>query len=488
MRDLRLNKIGDYAIGLPEKGKYTAFPRHDKPTSTGFVVQRHDAERAGTHFDLRIQVPGTETGASWAVPKARLPEPGRNLLAIRQGDHRTDYFNFEGRIPKGYGKGEVSIAHSGPVEILESRPDFVRFGLYGGPRKHRGEYMLRQTGGDRWLLRNVTPTREKAKLPSDTQYRYRDVKMDRFDPHGEGVDHAKLDGAHTLAHFEGGKFPRVYSYRKSKRDPSGLIEHSHKIEHLWDGTKVPKELGDTMLRGEVWGRTHKGKPMDPSAVAGLLNSNIWKSRQDQKEVGKLRFSPFDIVRHKGKDVRHLPYEDRWKLVKQVAKQMNLELPETASTPAAKRKLWEKIRSGDHHQTEEGIVRWTEKGPVKLKVRQDVDVPIHGIFEAREGTKYHGNAAGGILVKHDGVLSRVGTGFSDEQRRHMHQNPELYKGMIARVEMHDVTRHGKLRGPSFAGFHPDKNEPSKLEKVVHQGTPKIAHFVDVDSQLRVKREG
>jgi len=321
-------------------------------------------------------------------------------------------------------------------------------------------------------------------LPNDTQYRYRDVKMHHFEPTEHGIDQAKLDGAHNFGHFVGGKLPRVFSYVKSKLNPSGLIEHTPKLEHLWNGQKVPKELGDTLLRGEVWGRKQNGTPLHPSQVAGLLNSGVWKSRDDQKEIGKLQFSPFDIVRYKGKDVRDLPHRERWELVKEVAKIMGLELPQTAVTAKAKQKMWDDIVAKRHDQTVEGIVRWTEKGPVKLKVRDDVDVPVEGVFAPRPGTKYHGNAAGGIVVKYKGVLTRVGTGFTDAQRRHLYENPELYKGMMARVEIHDITRGDKLRGPSFMGWHPDKNDPDRLEKVVHRGTPKLAELVGVSSEARI----
>jgi hypothetical protein len=63
----------DHAIGLPAKGRFVPFPTISKPTNTGFVVHHHEAEKAGPHYDLRIQIPETTVGSSWAVPKAKLP-------------------------------------------------------------------------------------------------------------------------------------------------------------------------------------------------------------------------------------------------------------------------------------------------------------------------------------------------------------------------------------------------------------------------------
>jgi len=450
----------DYAIGLPEKGEYLPFPTIEKPVGTGFVVHHHDAEVAGKHYDLRIQHPDTEIGASWAIPKAKLPGPGEKVLAVRQGDHRTSYFSFQGHIHEGYGKGQVSIAHKGPVEIIESRPNMVRFGLY--QTRTPQEYLLRQTKGKSWLLMNTTPRRDKINIP-EGKYPYREIKPEKHRVDDVDATHeAKIDGAHTFMVLDKGQRPRVFSYRRPKSGDTGLIEHSQKLVH-WS-QKSPADAGKTVLRGETWGK-QKGKnaPIRPETIGGLLNANVWKSRQNQEQVGKLQFSPFDVDVYKGKDVSTLPIERRKEIVKSIARQMKLELPASAKTPKAKQKLWETIRAGKHPQTREGIIQWRDY-PTKIKLRTDYDGKITGFFPAEEGSKYHGNAVGGFYLSHDGATSRVGTGLSDRLRKEMHSHPDRFMGLTATVSAQEKLQSGKLRAPSFMRFHIDKNVPEQLDKI------------------------
>lgn len=464
-------KATDYAIGLPTKGEFVPFPEISKPTNTGFVVHHHEAEKAGPHYDLRIQIPNTTVGSSWAIPKAKLPGPGEKVLAVRQGDHRTSYFDFEGHIPEGYGKGQVSIAHKGPVEIIESRPDMVRFGLY--QTRTPQEYLLRQTKGKSWLLMNTTPQRDKINIP-EGKYPYREIKPEKHRVDDADATHeAKIDGAHTFMVLDKGQRPRIFSYRRPKSGDTGLIEHSQKLVH-WT-QKSPADAGKTVLRGETWGK-QKGKnaPLRPEIIGGLLNANVWKSRQNQEQVGKLQFSPFDVDVYKGKDVSTLPIERRKEIVKSIARQMKLELPASAKTPKAKQKLWETIRAGKHPQTREGVIQWRDY-PTKIKLRTDYDGKITGFFPAEEGSKYHGNAVGGFYLSHDGTTSRVGTGLSDRLRKEMHSHPDRFVGLTATVSAQEKLRSGKLRAPSFMRFHIDKNVPEQLDKI--QSTQKIAGLLD-----------
>jgi bifunctional non-homologous end joining protein LigD len=111
-----------------------------------FVIQEHDAIRAGLHWDLRFEAYGDTdeydskrpttneprgTGErvlrSFAVPKHRLPEIDEKLLAIPTEDHPWDYRNFSGRIESGYGEGPVELIFCGEVEILVFKETKIEF-------------------------------------------------------------------------------------------------------------------------------------------------------------------------------------------------------------------------------------------------------------------------------------------------------------------------------------------------------------------------
>ena len=143
-----------------------------------FVIQYHDAKRAGPHWDLRFEASGalslyqemresgeepkgdsqsTKVLRSFAVPKAgkfkRMPRMGERWLAISTEDHPWEYQHFEGRISKGYGKGDVKLIFNGIVTTPEFTPRKIKFEYKG---KH---YQLFKTsyGRKNFLLIQYNP-------------------------------------------------------------------------------------------------------------------------------------------------------------------------------------------------------------------------------------------------------------------------------------------------------------------------------------------
>jgi bifunctional non-homologous end joining protein LigD len=122
-----------------------------------FVVQRHRARRL--HYDLRLELDGVLV--SWAVPKGPTLDPKARRLAVNVEDHPLSYFDFEGVIPDGYGKGDVIVWDWGtwepadgtdPAEALQKGD--LHFDLDG--QKLKGRFVLvrrdKPEGKDDWLL------------------------------------------------------------------------------------------------------------------------------------------------------------------------------------------------------------------------------------------------------------------------------------------------------------------------------------------------
>jgi bifunctional non-homologous end joining protein LigD len=122
-----------------------------------FVVQRHRARRL--HYDLRLEHDGVLL--SWAVPKGPTLDPKARRLAVQVEDHPLSYYDFEGVIPEGYGKGDVIVWDWGtwqpagdadPSEALEQGD--LHFDLDG--EKLKGRFVLvrrdKPNGKDDWLL------------------------------------------------------------------------------------------------------------------------------------------------------------------------------------------------------------------------------------------------------------------------------------------------------------------------------------------------
>lgn len=460
-------KTEEYAPELPRKKKITNPPKVSKPEMWMSVIQSHDAAVAGKHFDLRLGNKKTGIGHSWAL--RYLPQPGEKRLAIQQPDHTLEYFKFQGIIPAGYGKGTVRTHTSEDAEILEADKDKIIFNHYVG--KDTNEYILRRTGGNKWIIINRTPTGDKFKLP-ESKPKYREKKPGEVDPNksGERWD-AKIDGSHLLYEIQGGKPIRAFSYRKSKRGPA-LIQHTFRIPSL-SGKKAPRGAKETILRGEVYAIDPKTKKAVMSTdLGGLLNSNVLKSRKSQKKQGKLINTIFDIVKYEGKDVSNLSTKEKRKLINDIIKKPEyrgiFRTPASATTPAAKKRLFEKIRQGKLRDTKEGIIIHSPEGVMtKVKFKKDWDVVIESVFSKPKG-KARGMAGGFTYKIVDGKkisrTSRVGTGFSHKLRRAMLEHPDDFVGVVAKVTGLEQHRSGAIRAPSFVGWHLDKNDPDQIPEI------------------------
>lgn len=167
-------KKKEFAPGIPSERLIQPIPEEvDKHWTLS--VQKHEAKKAGKHFDLRLVDPRTGYAHSWAVPKTRFPEQGgRPVLAIQTPTHTADYaLRFGAKetqnIPKGYGAGKVRIVEKDPVKILSATPNSVKF------QKATGEtFHLFRTKDTAWLLRNTTPaTKEGADMSDAYETGYR---------------------------------------------------------------------------------------------------------------------------------------------------------------------------------------------------------------------------------------------------------------------------------------------------------------------------
>jgi ATP-dependent DNA ligase len=297
------------------------------------------------------------------------------------------------------------------------------------------------------------------------------AKLDYDDPNT--VFSAKIDGAHNLVYLpEAGKQIKIISYRQGKRSETGIIDHTHKISSVY-GEEVPKGLGGTILRTELYALDPKtGQAVPPKDIAGMLNSNVWDSREKQKEHGELVPALIDVVQYRGKNMEHAPFKEKLEVLRHVEKELpdSFHLPRLATTPEAKRALVKAIKVGSIPETQEGVVVWhlhEPKPPIKAKFMQEHDVFVRDFFPG-EG-KYRGKGVGGFLFSHSAegpIVGRVGTGLTDAQRSDMLRRPELYMGSVARVRAQEKFSSGALRAPSFKGWHLDKNESETLALIKH----------------------
>lgn len=467
------------AKGIPNRKVFGEPHRDLSPGElVDYIVQRHEARRAGEHYDIRLGTP--QTGLfSWASRKG-VPQPGQKRLAVQQPLHSHGYGKFEGEIPSGYGAGKVYKHDAGQALVTKVGPDgSIHFTL--AHTRFPERFMLlppKVPGQKNWLMLNTTKTKpipyQKARYATVPPEKAEEV-LSKLSP-GSSVQQ-KIDGAASLTqlfkdHVE------VLSYRKRK-DTGGPIVHTERVFQGRPEATIPRELVGTVLRGELYGVKGTGKAIEPQDVGGILNSGVARAIRTQRDEGiRMRNALFDVDRlgpgRRSTEVRDLPYEQRLAKVQEVMRHLPRQdvfhTPEEAKTPEDAVKMWRRIALGKDPLTEEGIVIHPPVGkPAKVKLRGEHDVYVREFFPGMG--KYKDNAVGGFRYSHEPegpIVGEVGTGLTDALRRDMHQNPDLYTGRVARILSPRKLPSGALFAPALLALHEDysANQP------VPPPTPKL----------------
>jgi hypothetical protein len=469
-------KKADFAPGLPDPKRFGDVRQIPRDQLLQWVVQRHKAERAGPHYDVRFGTP--QTGLySWATKK-ELPQPGGKIQLFQQPVHRYGYAGFQGKIPSGYGKGIVRTHDKGSILVQEATPDKIKFIVAhrgtpeyfvmvrtGGPKK--GTSRTERTQGGSWLLVNTTPVKAPKFVglaeKDMSKLRYRTVPaadVEKLFEQGNIME-SKIDGASMLYRLFGDHIEAT-SYRVSKTGRP--IIHTHRLFGPGGAkVKIPSELVGTVLRGEAYG-VRKGQAIPEQELGGILNAAVSESLEKQKRQNvQMRSMLFDVA-----GAADRPRAERVAKLRQVLQYLpkdKFHLPETAETPEAKRELWQRIVGGKHPLTREGAVFWPETGaPTKVKKLKESDVWIRKIFPGEKGLK--GVGAGGFeysLTPEGPIVGKVGTGFSTESRKRMLADPEGWMGRMARIRSMEQYPSGAHRAPAFLALHEDY--PSKAAGLV-----------------------
>ena len=460
----------EFAPGLPDPKRFGHPGQLPLNQLLSYVIQQHDADRAGKHYDIRFgpDKGGAPTMMSWAGRK--LPEkPGEKTMAFQQPLHTVQYADFEGEIVRGYGKGMVKTHDRGRVIVTKANPDQINFVVAhkkhpetftlvrrGGPPKS-GTARTKQTQGGTWLMINTTPTDviehkklRYAKVPaSDVEKLFSEDYL-----HQE-----KIDGAAALYKLFSDRI-EVLSYRPTSEGRP--IVHTYRVGNT-TGINIPKHLAGTILRGELYGvRTSTGKAVPPQELGGILNATTQRSLEKQKaQKVELKNMIFNVLRYGKEDVSvDTPLEERLKMLEEIQQHLpkgKFRLPEMARTPEEQKKLWERVSSGKHPLTHEGVVAWPIRGgkPSKVKLYSDHDVYVRDIFPGDK--RLEGTGAGGFsysLTPTGDIVGKVGTGFSEATRKQMWETPEEFKGRVAKIKSQGQFPSGAHRAPAFLSLHED----------------------------------
>ncbi len=218
----------------------------------------------------------------------------------------------------------------------------------------------------------------------------------------------KIDGEFTMLVWRHGQLMTI--------NPGGTVRmgmpwHEEAISLL-----KKAKIDDALIAGEMYGSSSDDRR--PRIHDVLSMSRL---PRDQAELDRIGFAAFDVVSLQGTTL-NLPFTERWKKLESIfQKGKKAHLVESVWVKHPK-EMGEYVEQWIHQQGAEGIVaRSDTAGSFKIKLRHELDLAVLGFTEStgdRQGM-LHDLLLG--ICRHDGtlqVVSRVGGGFTEDQRREM----------------------------------------------------------------------
>lgn len=468
---------------------YYDLPRHTQPFQARAKIELHEAKRAGTHLDFRIVLPDSlwskERVYDFAVVK-RTTFPGRGerpALVVQRNNHSLDYFNTDSHVfgPGEYGEGRMQTIWRGNIDVMYVDQTKIEFQINDG--EFAGRYCLftsksevtPDTRDQGWLIRMKDPVlahKERMKFVSSA------AKIDAAHANPDRyLAEIKADGANFMI-VPGPKENTVVSRRLSvSGHPINQASKMPWIKYI----KFPPQYHGRTLHVEIVEYDPKDVLMNHghhTETAGLLNSKAERSRAIQLKTGKPLIAMVWDIDGPG------PYSERRAEYLQLVRQMKGAVdmrrwgdqrdrlftrryfkPRIFQAAVDNRQLgitMQELFEFTQVFDGEGVVLKPVDGLyygepyIKNKGSDEFDVKVVGF---QEGTNKYQGSLGALIVEDPETLvrSKVGTGFTDQERQDIWDNQEMFLGSTVSVEVHELSPKGALRGPRFIEFHPDNVE-------------------------------
>jgi bifunctional non-homologous end joining protein LigD len=434
-----------------------------------FVVQEHRAR--SLHWDFRLEHDGVLV--SWALPKGVPEDPKTNHLAVHTEDHPLSYASFEGEIPRGeYGGGAVRITDSGTFEIEKWRPTEIMVTLRGS--RFSGRYVLFATEGKKWMIHRMDPPPPDSQpLPKRVLPMLATAGTLPADDTGWAYE-VKWDGVRVIAFVEGG---RVRLQSRNDKDLTVAFPEFQSI-----GDFLGSRPG--VLDGEIVALGDDGKP-DFGRLQHRLHLTNTTVIERLSAESPATFVVFDLLHLDGRPLFDLAYDER----RRQLEGLNLAGASFITADTYRDVKGAEVLRATREADLEGVVAKRRdghyvpgersRGWIKVKNERMQEVVVGGWTE---GGGERAESIGALLLglpESSGLrfVGKVGTGFSDEDRRFLldllrrsaskknpFNPPEIGEKAphhfvrpihVGEVRFSEWTSAGRLRHPSWRGLRSDK---------------------------------
>lgn len=413
-----------------------------------FTRQRHEAKKAGLHWDYRIVV--GDKAYSWATKK-ELPEPGKSIVLYEQPVHTADYaLSQRVEIPDGqYGAGVTTLDWVKKGHANFDHADRLTVQLHSGEK-----FLLKKVPNydeKAWLFRNITPKEEQEKQAYYTRHKYKEVKsVDEIPGDEDLATSVKYDGSHFYLAFDSKGKPRLFSRRQSVK--GHYPERTEQLPHLTN-VELPEHKGEVYSVELIHTGKDKNGAENHAHLSGILNSKKDRSIATQSQTGPVRMVLLDTL---------IPQIStyRKKLEHMSKLESNYGKPDEvwAVKPVFGREAAQKLHEETLAKGSEGVITThldlPEDDNVRYKVKnfQTYNVKVSGKTQEVDIEGNPKESAGALLVE-DATgrpVGKVGTGFSRDQRKDIWDNYEKnWHGKLIQVKAFS-SHKGNLRHPVYNG--------------------------------------
>lgn len=92
-----------------------------------YIIHKHDAKKAGTHYDLRIEIKKDKV---ISIAFRHYPLIKDKAMGIIQPIHESYWMTFKGEIKEGYGAGKLTIIDKGVADFYKTEKGTLVLVLY----------------------------------------------------------------------------------------------------------------------------------------------------------------------------------------------------------------------------------------------------------------------------------------------------------------------------------------------------------------------